>query len=89
MNKNYCLKMTLHNLSKNENNNRVLTYRQRRYYGGLIVGAISVLMDNQGVNFEKALKILIQNLPTDCIDLSDNVLPESWIEPFKTIQEEI
>ena len=80
MNKYYHLKCMLHNLSESENNNEFLSYYQRNYYKGLIVGAVSALM-NQNTSFDKACGILLVNLPDDCISL-DEILPVNWDENF-------
>jgi len=65
------VKDCLHNLSLSENNNIVLSEDKRQYYKGLIVGLLSGL--NQRMNYDTSCKMIRENLPEDCIDLSEVV----------------
>ena len=79
------IKDCLHNLSMGENKD--ITPEQVKYYKGLIVGIVSALMgDNSDVagSWGRAAKVVIDNLPDDCIPLQ-SILPDTWYEGFMLV----
>ena len=81
MKKDYFLRSAMGNFS-NTNNTADLLEQHQDYYRGIVNGLISVLMDNYQVNqFEKAVKRLCENLPSDHIAMVD-IIPECWQDEF-------
>lgn len=64
------IKDCLYNLSLSENLNTSLTYQNRTYYTGLIIGIITALRFS-GFDYLATIKIIADSLPDDCIPLED------------------